>query len=98
MSFKNDNCELAVHLRRSISLDASPRTQKLFARAFHALRRAGLTSMKEVVAAYPERLLRISGFGPESLRVVEMAFPLGAALLRGQENAFMASPLKVIVL
>lgn len=86
MSINTDNSKLAMQLRRAIPPNSAPRTKKLFARTFNALRRAGLTSKKDVMDAYPERLLFLEGFGLESLRVIEMAlFPGGRFIAKAKK-------------
>lgn len=60
---------------------ATPLAGKLSNRAFNALARHSITTVEEVKAAYPERLLKLSGFGLQSLREVEAVFFPGQCYL-----------------
>lgn len=59
----------------------TPLAGKLSNRAFNALARHNITTVEEVVAAYPERLLKLAGFGLQSLREVEAVFFPGQCYL-----------------
>lgn len=61
-------------LTDALSAHATPLAGKLSNRAFNALARHSITTVEEVKAAYPERLLKLSGFGLQSLREVEAVF------------------------
>ncbi len=60
---------------------ATPLAGKLSNRAFNALARHNITTVEEVIAAYPERLLKLAGFGLQSLREVEAVFFPGQCYL-----------------
>lgn len=54
----------------------TPLPGQLSKRTLNALARHGITSVEQVMDAYPERLLRLSGFGLTALRDVEkVLFP-----------------------
>ena len=95
MSLNTDNSELAMQLRRAIPPYSDPRTKELFARTFNALRRAGLASKKDVMDAYPVRLLCLEGFGLGSLRVIEMAFFPGGRFIAKAEKCVYGEPMDV---
>lgn len=63
------------------SAHATPLAGKLSNRAFNALARHNITTVEEVMAAYPERLLKLAGFGLQSLREVEAVFFPGQCYL-----------------
>lgn len=60
---------------------ATPLAGKLSNRAFNALARHNITTVEAVIAAYPERLLKLAGFGLQSLREVEAVFFPGQCYL-----------------
>lgn len=60
----------------AITPPRTPLPETLSTRAHNALARFGITTVEQVVEAYPEGLLKIPGFGRASLRDVEAAlFP-----------------------
>ena len=54
--------------------DSAKISSLLSTRTTRRLARAGIDTIEQIRANYPERLLRVEGFGITSLRAVEAAF------------------------
>lgn len=69
-------------------------------RTVRVLARGGIDTIEQIKASYPEKLLRVHGFGINSLRDVEVAFFPGEKYtrkprkhVRGRRNTFIGEEL-----